>query len=78
VSISSEDEEDSLLRELNQALEGADDTDGGEDFPAERQPNQIQAQVQFAVLPYQAITQFPLAAWHSGHRVRLQNRRSRV
>ena len=45
VSISSEDEEDSLLRELNQALEGSEDTDvdGGEDFPHEK--HQLQNQV---------------------------------
>ena len=41
VSISSEDDEDSLLRELNQALEGSEDTDGGEEIPQEKQQNQV-------------------------------------
>jgi len=46
MSVSSEDEDDSLLRELNQALETADETDGGEDLPVDKkQLHQSQSQV---------------------------------
>ena len=46
VSISSEDDDDSLLRELNQALETADDTDGGEEMSSDKQQQQQQNQNQ--------------------------------
>lgn len=50
VSVSSEDEDDSLLRELNQELETADETDGGEDLPVDkRQSQQNQNQVRIEI-----------------------------
>jgi len=50
VSISSEDDDDSLLRELNQALETADDTDGGEDMASDKQQHHNHNQVQWGLV----------------------------